>query len=120
LWGLDPVHPIKEGYMRIADLICEAVVKLGCETGSTGSVQEASLGLLGRSREWRSPDRGVWRRIPQPQWFTEAVNMAVEPAEDVGSRLAVGLQAHETEQLLNPCIVIYCNIFVIEKNIKTG
>jgi hypothetical protein len=31
LWGLDPVHPLKEGYFRIADMICEAAYKLGAK-----------------------------------------------------------------------------------------
>jgi hypothetical protein len=29
LWGLDPVHLLKEGYLFIAEMICEAASKLG-------------------------------------------------------------------------------------------
>jgi hypothetical protein len=42
------------------------------------------------SQEWRFPDRGGWRRIPQPQWLTEAGSMAVVPVEVGDSRLAEG------------------------------
>jgi hypothetical protein len=88
LWGLDPVHPVKEGYTRIADMICEAAVKLGGKTEAKGSRRIASLVLRERNQESRSPDRGGWRRTPQPQWYMEAVSMAAVPAEAANSRPA--------------------------------
>jgi hypothetical protein len=62
LWGLDPVHPLKEGYTRFADMICEAAVKLGAKTDD-GRTRAGSL--MG------PPGKKPRMEIPRPRWVEE-------------------------------------------------
>jgi hypothetical protein len=62
LWGLDPVHPLKEGYFRIADTICEAAYKLGAKP-EDGRKRAGSL--MG------PPGKKPRVEITRPRWVEE-------------------------------------------------
>ncbi len=81
LWGLDPVHPLKERYTRIADMICEAAVKLGA-----GSL----MGPPGKKPRMEIPRPRWVEEGPPPLWFTEVSCMGEELDEAVEPRLAMG------------------------------
>jgi hypothetical protein len=62
LWGLDPVHPLKEGYTRIADSICEAAYKLGAKSED---VRKRAGSLLG------PPGKKPRLEVTRPRWVEE-------------------------------------------------
>jgi hypothetical protein len=62
LWGLDPVHPVKEGYTRIADMICEAAVKLGGRAEAKRKQGDSKSGPPGKKPRIE---------ITRPRWVEE-------------------------------------------------
>jgi hypothetical protein len=62
LWGLDPVHPLKEGYFRIADMISEAASKLG---GKPEDMRKRAGSLMG------PPGKKPRMEITRPRWVEE-------------------------------------------------
>ncbi len=71
---MDPVHPLKEGYMRIADMICEAAVKLGAKPEDS---RKRAGSLMG------PPGKKTRMEIPRPRWVEEG------PSHRVGRVLSV-------------------------------
>ncbi len=58
VWGRDPVHPTKEGYSKIADLICEKAGRARGGKKRAGSHIEP-------------PGKKMRMDIPRPRWLGE-------------------------------------------------
>ncbi len=71
VWGLDPVHPLKKGYMPIADMICETAVKLGAKPEDVRKRVGSLMGPPGKKPFMEIPRPRWVEEVPPPLWSTE-------------------------------------------------
>jgi hypothetical protein len=64
VWGKDPVHPLQEGYERIADLLCEEAAKL--VEKPAGRDRGRSWHRPLKDREWSNRGLAGLRQLRRP------------------------------------------------------
>jgi hypothetical protein len=120
LWGLDPVHPLKEGDLRIAATICKAAHKLGAKPEDMRKRAGSLMGPPGKKPRVEIT-RPRW--VEEHLWSMEANNMGeVAEAEglrlaEVGARGSTGLWGEVTSRRPTPVLLMHYMSFFFYRTV---